>query len=175
MEKTCQQTLNLFTWGNPSRGDDAIGPKLHQIIEQLIAQFSLANIQLIEDFQLQPEHICDINEDAACIIFIDASYQGETAYQISAVNTAEAIGYTSHALSPATLITLYEKTQKKQCPPAFLLSVRGYAFELGAPISEMAEHNIKLTTRFLQKLLCCEDPVQLLQLATELTGEHSDA
>ena len=175
MEKAYRQTLNLFTWGNPSRGDDAIGPCLHQVIKQFIEQFSLANIQLIEDFQLQPEHVCDINEDAACIVFIDASYQGKTAYQIAPVVTAEEIGYTSHALSPATLMTLYEKTQNRQSPPAFLLSVRGYSFALGAPLSKQAEENIKLVTQFLKELLSCQDPVQLLQHAIVIAEDKSDA
>lgn len=166
MEQASAQALNLFTWGNPSRGDDAIGPKLHQIIEQLIAEFSMQTVQLIEDFQLQPEHVFDINEDA-CIIFIDACYQGDNAYQVTQVNSREEIGYTTHALSPQALLTLYEKTQNKASPPAFLISVRGYCFDLGSPLSNQAEENIKLTTQFLKKLLTSPDPLQLLVHAAE--------
>jgi hydrogenase maturation protease len=162
MKKPSPQALNLFTWGNPSRGDDAIGPKLHQVIEQLIAEFSLENIQLIEDFQLQPEHVFDINENA-CIVFIDASYQGDNAYQITPINTAEEIGYTTHALSPGALMTLYQRTQKKPSPPAFLLSVRGYCFDFGSPLSKQAEQNIKLATQFLKGLLASPTPLKLLQ------------
>ena len=168
MEKATLQALNLFTWGNPSRGDDAIGPALHQVIEQLIAEFSLENIQLIEDFQLQPEHVFDINKDA-CIVFIDASYQGDTAYQITPVNSSEEIGYTTHALSPGALMTLYQKTRNKHCPPAFLLSVRGYCFDFGAPLSKQAEENSKLASAFLKKLLTYPDPLQLLQQTAEDT------
>ncbi len=174
MEKACRQALNLFTWGNPSRGDDAIGPCLHQVIKQFIEQFLLENIQLIEDFQLQPEHIYDISEDA-CVVFIDASFQGDTAYQIEPVITAAEIGYTTHALSPEALMTIYEKTQNKQCPPAFVLSVRGYCFELGAPLSKQAEENIKLATQFLKELLACQDPVQLLQHAAVTAEDKPDA
>jgi len=159
-----QPALDIFTWGNPSRGDDAIGPLLHREIEQLIAEFSLENIQLIEDFQLQPEHILDISGDA-CIVFIDASYQGDSAFQISQVNAAENIGYTSHALSPEALLTIYEKTQNKQSPPAFVLSVRGYCFALGAPLSKQAQKNIKAARQFLKELLFCQKPLQLLQHA----------
>ena len=166
INKAPRQALNLFTWGNPSRGDDAIGPKLHRIIEQLIAQLAIKNIQLIEDFQLQPEHVLDINEDA-CIVFIDASYQGDNAYQITAVKSTGQIGYTTHALSPSALLTLYEKTQNKAAPPAFLISVRGYCFELGCPLSKQAEENIKLTTQFLKKLLTSRKPLQLLDHAAE--------
>ena len=166
MEKASPQALNLFTWGNPSRGDDAIGPKLHQIIEQLIAEFSLQTVQLIEDFQLQPEHVFDITEDA-CIVFIDASYQGDSAYRITPVSSREEIGYTTHALSPEALLTLYEKTQNKPSPPAFLFSIRGYCFDFGMPLSEQAEKNIKLATQFLKKLLTSPNPLQQLRHAAK--------
>lgn len=174
MGKACQQALTLFTWGNPSRGDDAIGPRLHQIIKQLITEFSLENIQLIEDFQLQPEHVFDINEHA-CIVFIDASYQGDTALQIAPVICEAHIGYTTHALSPGALMNLYEKTQKKQCPPAFIFSVRGYYFELGASLSKQAEENINTAAQLLKKLLSCKNPLQFLQHAADITGDKADA
>ena len=169
-----EQALNLFFWGNPSRGDDAIGPILHQIIKQFIDKFSLKQIQLVEDFQLQPEHVCDIDKDAY-IIFIDASCQSAPPYQIMRVLGTEKIGYSSHSLSPAALLTLYQQTQHKSSPPAFIVSVRGYAFDLGAPLSKPAEENIKRVTPFLKKLLTCPDPLQLLAQASIVTREKSDA
>ncbi|HEY7865999.1 MAG TPA: hydrogenase maturation protease, partial [Psychromonas sp.] len=156
-----QQTLNLFTWGNPSRGDDAIGAVLHQFVKEFISRFALEHIQLIEDFQLQPEHVCDIT-DNACVIFIDASYQGESPFQIEAVRAESELGYTTHALSPAALMAIYAQTQKKACPPAFLLSVRGYSFELGAPLSQQAQENITLARQFLTGLMSSQNPRQLL-------------
>jgi hydrogenase maturation protease len=162
MKPKSQQRLNLFTWGNPSRGDDAIGPRLHQIIKQWIADLSLTNVQLIEDFQLQPEHVFDIDEDA-CVLFIDASYQGDRAYQITEINKAEAFSYTTHSLSPEALLTLYEKIQNKAAPPAFLCSIRGYNFDFDTSLSIQAEENIKLSAQFLKKLLTSSTPLQLLQ------------
>jgi len=162
MEKSGPQALNLFTWGNPSRGDDAIGPALHQFIKQFINRAALKHIQLIEDFQLQPEHVCDIS-DNACVVFIDASYQGDNPFHIEKVNAAKELGYTTHALSPAALMAIYAQTQNKPCPPAFLFSVRGYSFELGAPLSKQAQENIILATQFLTELLSSQNPRQLLQ------------
>jgi len=173
-EKAEQPALNIFTWGNPSRGDDAIGPLLHQKIEQLIAEFSLDNIRLIEDFQLQPEHIFDISGDA-CIVFIDASYQGDSAFQISQVSAAQNIGYTSHALSPEALLSVYEKIQNRQAPPAFMLSVRGYSFALGAPLSKQAQENSNAACRFLTELLSCREPLQLLQDTLLIQEDKSHA
>ncbi|MCW8996683.1 MAG: hydrogenase maturation protease [Psychromonas sp.] len=161
-EKAEQQALELFIWGNPSRGDDAIGPTMYQIIKRFIIQHKLENIQLIEDFQLQPEHICDMNEKA-CIVFIDAGYQGDTAYKIVPVIGTAQMGYTTHAMSPNALITLYQTVHNTPCPPAFQLSVRGYCFELGMPLSQQAEANMALAMQFVKNLLTCPDPLRLLR------------
>jgi hydrogenase maturation protease len=174
MEKIGQQALNLFTWGNPSRGDDAIGPALHQFVKQFITRFALEHIQLIEDFQLQPEHVCDIT-DNACVVFIDASYQGESPFQIQPVSAENELGYTTHALSPGALMAIYAQTQNKPCPPAFLFSVRGYSFELGAPLSKQAQENITLATQFLKELLSCQNPQSLLQQAAHSAKDKENA
>jgi len=169
-----EQALNLFFWGNPGRADDAIGPILHQIMQHFVDQFSLTQIQLVEDFQLLPEHLCDI-ESGACIIFIDASCQGEAPYQIIQVHGTDRIGYSSHSLSPSALLRLYQQTEHKPSPAAFIISVRGYTFDLGAPLSKRAEENIKQVTPFLKTLLTCSDPLQLLGQASRVTKESTDA
>ncbi|MFT6924676.1 MAG: hydrogenase maturation protease [Psychromonas sp.] len=174
MEKNSQQTLNLFTWGNPSRGDDAIGSELHQFIKQFISRFALHHIQLIEDFQLQPEHVCDIT-DNACVVFIDASYQGKSPFHIEQVSAENTLSYTTHALSPAALMAIYAQTQNKPCPPAFLFSVRGYSFELGAPLSKQAQQNITLARQFLTELMTCQNPHKQLQQAVQREKDKQNA
>ncbi|MGZ8196374.1 MAG: hydrogenase maturation protease, partial [Methylosarcina sp.] len=59
----------LFAYGNPSRGDDALGPLLLEFVE---AHCDLAEIDLLTDFQLQIEHILDM-ENRALVLFADAS------------------------------------------------------------------------------------------------------
>ncbi|WP_372881702.1 hydrogenase maturation protease [Psychromonas sp.] len=174
MKKASQQALDLFIWGNPSRGDDAIGPTLHHIMEQYIERLALTHVQLIEDMQLQPEHVCDIRE-GACIVFIDASFQGDAACQVQAVNPEEQFGCCSHALSPDALMRLYQQIHNKPCPPAFLLSVRGYQFALGSPLSKAARANIKVAEQFLKTLLTCQYPQQLLQQAVNTQEGRSNA
>ncbi|HNP52189.1 MAG TPA: Ni/Fe hydrogenase, partial [Nitrosomonas nitrosa] len=59
--------LLLFGYGNPSRGDDALGPSLVARIELL----KLGHIECQNDMQLQVEHIMDFIERDQ-IMFIDA-------------------------------------------------------------------------------------------------------
>lgn len=56
----------IFGYGNPSRGDDALGP----IILERISRRD--NVELLTDFQLQVEHSLDMM-GRKLILFIDAS------------------------------------------------------------------------------------------------------
>ena len=48
----------VFAVGNPSRGDDAIGPELCARLEKWLAREGLSQrVELIEDFQLNIEHV----------------------------------------------------------------------------------------------------------------------
>ncbi|MDP2785684.1 MAG: Ni/Fe hydrogenase, partial [Sulfurimicrobium sp.] len=60
--------LLVFGYGNPSRGDDALGPLL---LEQLAA-LNLPHVELLTDFQLQVEHAVDL-QGRERVLFIDAS------------------------------------------------------------------------------------------------------
>ena len=47
----------VFAWGNPSRGDDALGPALVERLEAARpAHPEWGELALLTDFQLQPEH-----------------------------------------------------------------------------------------------------------------------
>ncbi|MBK7846051.1 MAG: hypothetical protein IPJ73_00935 [Zoogloea sp.] len=60
-------SLVIFAVGNPSRGDDALGPLLMAELETQ----SLPGVTLVTDFQLQIEHALDLDgHDLA--LFIDA-------------------------------------------------------------------------------------------------------
>ncbi len=57
----------VFAVGNPSRGDDALGPLLMAWLEQQ----ARPGVQLVGDFQLQIEHALDL-EGHPLALFIDA-------------------------------------------------------------------------------------------------------
>ena len=62
----------IFAVGNPSRGDDAIGPMLHGQLEKWLKNENLSDqFDLIEDFQLQIEHVLDL-QGRELALFIDA-------------------------------------------------------------------------------------------------------
>jgi hydrogenase maturation protease len=128
----------IFTWGNPSRGDDAIGPEIYN---HLIANLP-DGVDLLTDFQLQIEHITDL-EGRDRIIFVDASVSAEAPFEYQRIYPEEDNSYTTHAMSPQALLSVYRKVNGEEPPEAWLLSVRGYEFGLGKELSGQANDNIK--------------------------------
>ena len=51
--------LVVLAWGNPSRGDDALGPEFLRAAEG-IAPRGGPSVEFVTDFQLQPEHALDV-------------------------------------------------------------------------------------------------------------------
>lgn len=139
--------LLLFGYGNPGRGDDALGPEL----VELIAQMQLADIECQDDMQLQVEHVTDM---AGCdqVLFIDADMSCAEPFDFSEIIAAKDDSYTSHAMNPTALLHAYSQVYGKDAPPAFLLRIRGYDFELGDPLSDKATANFESASKLIVEL-----------------------
>lgn len=146
----------IFATGNPSRGDDAIGPLLLERLRAwLPGEPQGVRFELVEDFQLQVEHALDL-EARALALFIDAGSATPAPFHFAAVRAAADFTHTSHALSPAAVLHVYERLQGRPPPAAFVLCVRGVAFELGAPVSAAAQCHLEAAWVKLQTL--CREP-----------------
>ena len=141
----------LIGIGNPSRGDDAIGPLAIERLEAL----DLAATELLTDFQLQVDHALDLVGRRE-VVFIDAAASGPEPFSFEpAVPAADASAMT-HALSPAAVLDAFERVTEAPLPAAFVLAVRGYDFELGADLSAAAAANLDAALRMLISRLCVE-------------------
>ena len=144
----------VFACGNPSRGDDALGPLL---IERLSASSASGEdsdqaFDLLWDFQLQVEHALDL-EGRERVIFVDAALSGPEPFAFTAVTPEPALGITTHALSPGGLLRVYLEVVGGPPPDCRLLAVRGYGFDLGAGLSAGAVANLAAAERFLRARL----------------------
>jgi hydrogenase maturation protease len=122
--------------GNPSRGDDALGP----LALDRLAMLGLPDVELLTDFQLQVEHALDI-QGRREVIFIDASVDARAPFEFEAAAAAADASVMTHVLSPAAVLDTYRRVIGTP-PAAHLLAIRGYAFELGEPLSAQAEQNL---------------------------------
>jgi hydrogenase maturation protease len=138
----------IFTWGNPSRGDDAIGPLIYDFLQQEISE----DIEVITDFQLQIEHATDL-ENRDYVLFVDAGISTREPYEFYRLQAAHDDTYTTHAMSPISLLEVYRTVYKQEPPPAFMLSIRGYVFDLGLPVSAKANDNLISAMKFIRTLL----------------------
>ena len=131
--------------GNPSRGDDALGPLLIERLEAL----ALPDVELLTDFQLQVEFSLDLQARQK-VIFVDASLNAAAPFTFSPVLAAEDTSYSSHALSPGAVLHAYQKLFGEP-PPSYVLAIRGEAFELGEGLSEAAEKHLEAALGWLRE------------------------
>jgi len=139
----------VFGYGNLSRGDDALGPLLLERIEECC---DLDAVEILTDFQLQVEHALDI-ENRKLVLFVDASVSCKTAFDFFELQALKDKSYSTHAMSPAAVLQVYQTIRKQNPPPAFLLSIQGLSFELGEDLSPQAEDNLLLAVQFAGYLL----------------------
>lgn len=123
--------LLVLGWGNPARGDDALGP----LFVERVAALGLPEVECLSDFQLSPEHTLDLL-GRETVLFVDASRTAAPPFECARLDPAPALGV-SHALSPAALLALYQALYGSP-PEAYLLGIRAECFDLGAPCSPHA-------------------------------------
>jgi hydrogenase maturation protease len=126
----------VLAWGNPSRGDDALGPAFLDAAEAL-ANRAGGDFAFVTDFQLQPEHATDLlQRDLA--LFVDASRDLDEPIALREVTPRRDATFTTHGMSADAVLAAYVAAFGQAPPPAFELAIRGERFELGAPMSPPA-------------------------------------
>ena len=139
----------IFTYGNPSRGDDALGPAMFELLEQCKQDTGLFNdVDLLTDFQLQIEHAVDL-ENRQKVLFVDASVSCAAPYECHPLVAQRDDSYTTHAMSPAAVLAVYKHINKSEPPTAYLLTIRAYKFGLGEAMSKRAEKNLQCAYQYI--------------------------
>ncbi|BBI99424.1 hypothetical protein FGKAn22_11170 [Ferrigenium kumadai] len=128
----------IFAIGNESRGDDALAPML---LRGLADAGLGSQVELLEDYQLQIEHVADL-AGRERVLFVDADMSCMEPFHLSRIASEKDSSYTSHAMTPHALLHAYHQVYGEDAPGAFLLRVRGYGFELGESLSDGAAANL---------------------------------
>ena len=147
-----------FGYGNLSRGDDAVGPLLLEHVQQ---RGDLTRIDLLTDFQLQIEHTLDLQR-RELVIFVDASVSAKPPFDFSRLTPCHDNSYTSHAMSPAALLQVYQSVIGETPPPSFLLGIQAQSFELGESLTASTQANLQQACAFIDRLLKLSVP-QILE------------
>lgn len=137
----------VFGWGNPARGDDALGPLF---IERLAA-LRLTGVECRCEYQLQVEHALEL-AGRRFVLFVDASPTAPAPFQHRRLQPRRDASFTTHALTPETLLSLYHELFATP-PECGLIAIRGEDFDLGVPLSEAAAHHLEEALRFVRTAL----------------------
>lgn len=159
----------LLGYGNPSRGDDALGPMLLEMIEADRRHGRAPDIfDTLTDFQLQVEHALDLQR-RQLVLFIDASLTATPPCELARLQPCRDDSFSSHAMSPAAVLAVYEQVCG-QPPPAFLLAIRGHGFELGESLSAPAQAHLQQARELVRDLLQHAGPQHWSHTAATFPG-----
>jgi hydrogenase maturation protease len=133
--------------GNPSRGDDALGPELAARLEAA----ALPGVEVIVEFQLQIENALDL-VGRERVIFVDAGTGTSAPFELRRAAPSADFLHTSHALLPEAVLSTYERVTGDVSPESWVLCVRGESFELGEGLSAAASSHLEAAWRQLVQL-----------------------
>lgn len=139
----------VIGYGNPARGDDAVGPLLAERLERWIAECDVDGIEVLTDFQLNIEHMLDL-AGRRRVMIVDAAASGASPFRCVPVQAQQDDTHTTHAVSPKGLLASYARVMGRTPPPVELLTVPGRSFELGEAMSEQARRDTDAAWHFLR-------------------------
>ena len=158
--------LLVFGWGNPSRGDDALGPMLIEQLGVLLGATPLSGVELLTDFQLQVEHALDL-KDRQRVLFVDASLSCGAPFEVTVLQPARDASFTTHAMSPGAVMQVFRSLHGIEPPPSLLLAIRGERFGLGDPPSAAARSNLGLAVAWCRRWLASKVPLDASAISPE--------
>jgi hydrogenase maturation protease len=137
--------LLVFGWGNPGRGDDALGPLFVERLQATVIDGGgrvgdAIRVDWLTDMQLRPEHVLDL-AGRARVLLVDASADADAPFVVSRVAPQRDASVTSHAMSPEALLDTCHRLQLEP-PPCTLLAIRGERFGLGESLSAPAARHL---------------------------------
>lgn len=136
----------VIGYGNPGRGDDGIGPRLVELLEERAGP-EPGGVDAVAAFQLAPEHAADVAAHA-WVVFADAAADGPEPFGVRAVRPSGGAAFTTHVVEPAAVLALAEAGFASRAR-AWLLSVRGHRFGAGEGLSRRAAANLAAAAEWL--------------------------
>ncbi len=141
----------IYGYGNPGRQDDGLGPALVAELEAWAQTEGLSGIVFDSNYQLNVEDALTVAESRA-VVFVDATKEGKAPFEFRPLAPRKETTFTSHALAPETVLALADELYGAR-PPAWILAIRGEAWEPNAALSAAALAHLAAAREFLQARL----------------------
>jgi hydrogenase maturation protease len=137
------KSILVYGFGNIGRQDDGLGVLLAEQIDEL----KIPGVKVEVNFQLNAEDAMTVSEHEL-VVFLDASLATDQAFELEAVTAENAIAFSTHAMSPASILAFSEEMYQK-CPESYILHLRGYEWDFGLPLSTAAQSNLEAACDYL--------------------------
>jgi hydrogenase maturation protease len=138
--------LLVIGYGNPLRGDDGVGPKVVEAVEEL----HLPDVRTLICQQLSPEHAEPIAR-VRTVIFVDAAVDGPKDVQLRKLEPNEASQLMAHAADPRTMLAL-ARDVFGHCPEAWGLTIPAVKLGFGEELSPVARQGYEGALEQIRKL-----------------------
>lgn len=148
----------IYGYGNPGRQDDGLGVVFIDTIREWIEEKSLKYIILDQNYQLNVEDALAIS-DKDIVVFVDASQEDISDFKLEKISAANRISFSTHSMHPQSIIGLCQELYARK-PLTFILTIKGYQWQLQEGLSEQAQNNLHKAIEFLKGYLM--DPARFL-------------
>lgn len=141
------QPLLVYGYGNPGRQDDGLGVRLVEELEAWAHEQGMRGVVFDSNYQLNAEDALAVASSRE-VIFVDAAVEGAEPFEFRRLVAGRQISFSTHAMPPESILALAEELYNAT-PPAWILAIRGYAWEVQEPISPQARSNLDAAFHFL--------------------------
>lgn len=132
----------VLACGNPSRGDDALGPLFIEALERDYQEaIAAGELECRWAYQWQIEDALAL-VGRKRVLFVDAVVGGGVSCGIAVVPRVEGAGVLSHALSAGEVLAVYRRLYGEPEFNAEVIGIGGVGFELGEGVSLAAGNNL---------------------------------
>jgi hydrogenase maturation protease len=149
-----RKKILFFGYGNLGRQDDGLGVRLAEKLEANEDFCQKHNVDVDANYQLNVEDALLISE-YDLVVFADASLKAQAPCQWEKLQPAAEIQFTTHAMHPASVLSLCHDLYKKE-PETYLLTMPGVEWELSEEMSEQAKSYLEETYQFVLKKISNE-------------------
>ncbi len=136
----------VIGYGNTLRGDDGVGPKVAEAVEEL----RLPDVEALACAQLAPE-LADPISRARLVVFVDAAVDAPLKVQLRKLVPAESSQLMAHAADPGTMLAL-ARDVFGHAPEAWWLTIPAATLEFREGLSPLAQRGLKEAVRKIQQL-----------------------
>ncbi len=152
----------IYGYGNPGRCDDGLGVAFSERMGELFP----GEITTDSNFQLNAEDALDISEKDI-VIFADASVNDINGFSVSLLEPDKEIGFTTHAMSPGSVLALCMEIYGKK-PDTYLLEIKGEEWGLGDSLSDKGRSNLESAVEWFSPLIGNRERSGIFKAVSEL-------